>query len=497
MSRKAALRIAPKIVGLCLLAAGCRRGGEEQPLPSPGEIEARVARVESGLLAPVQVEGRVPRSLLLADRMAFHGVPGVSIAVINGGRLEWARGYGRADVESGRPVTPETLFQAASISKPVAALAALRLVEEGRIGLDEDVGEYLSSWRMPRDEAFRETSVTLRQLLSHTGGLTVHGFRGYSAGEPVPSLVQVLDGAPPANSAPVRVDLEPGTQWRYSGGGYTVVQQLVEDVTGRAFEVVMREILDALGMRESTYEQPLPEERRGTAATGYRADGTPVAGGWHTYPEMAAAGLWTTPSDLARYAIAVSAWLGGAEGGVLTPSMTAEMLTPVENDWGLGPRLEISSEDLTFGHGGSNEGFRGGFLIYPYLGLGAVVMTNGDGGEPLLQEILYGISAEYAWPGYTPRRVRTVPLTADEARAYVGDYRPAEAPDMAVTIRWRGGRLELRVGEQPAGEIVRTGDDRFVIMSDGATLRFERDSSGRVVAANAYGSRAARVRVVP
>jgi CubicO group peptidase (beta-lactamase class C family) len=427
--------------------------------------------------------------------MALHGVPGVSVAVINGGRLEWARGYGEADLESDRTVTSETLFQAASMSKPVAALAALRLVEEGRIDLDQDIGGHLSSWRIPRDDPYREAPVTLRQLLMHTAGLTVHGFRGYAEGERLPSTVQVLDGVPPANSDPVRVDLEPGTEWRYSGGGYTVMQQLVEDITGRSFEVVMREVLDALEMRASTYEQPLPEELRGAAATGYKADGTPVVGAWHTYPEKAAAGLWTTPSELVRYALAVGSWLEGATDGVLTPSMSAEMLRPGLNGWGLGPRLEDSGPDLLFGHGGANEGFRGGFIVYPRRGLGAVVMTNGDTGEPLVQEILYAIAAAYEWPGYAPRSVRSRALTSDEARQYVGDYRLADAPDMAVTIRWRRGRLELRVGERPASELVLTGSDRFVIMSDGAPGRFERDASGRIVAATAYGSRAPRVRV--
>lgn len=495
MSTEDVLRIAPILVCVSLAVGGCDRGGGEPSLPGADRIEARIAAVESGLLEPVQVEGREPRRLVLADRMALHRVPGVSVAVISGGRLEWARGWGYAEIEPDRPVTPETLFQAASMSKPVAALAALRLVENGRIGLDDDVTGYLASWRIPREQPFRDAPVTLRQLLTHTAGLTVHGFRGYAAGEPVPSPLQVLDGIPPANSAPVRVDTEPGTQWRYSGGGYTVMQQVVEDLTGGAFEVVMRDILDALDMQTSTYEQPLPERLRGAAATGYRADGTPVVGAWHTYPEKAAAGLWTTPSELARYALAVGAWLGGADNGVLTPSMTAEMLTAGPGGWGLGPRLEGSGQDLTFGHGGANEGFRGGFLVYPRRGLGAVIMTNADSGDALVQELLYAIAAEYGWPGYTPRRVRSVPLAADEARAYLGDYQVAEAPDMPVTLRWRDGHLELRVGERPASEIVRTGNDRFVIVSDGAGLRFERDSSSRVVAANAYGTRAIKLSV--
>jgi CubicO group peptidase (beta-lactamase class C family) len=471
----------------------CEPSGGQPPTPSAAEIEARIARVEAGLLGPVQIAGRDPDPFLLLDRLAFHRVPGVSVAVIHGGRIEWARGYGLADIGSDRPVTTETLFQAASMSKPVAALAALRLVEEGRIDLDEDVGGRLTSWRVPRDEPYRDAPVTLRRLLTHTAGLTVDGFRGYAEGERVPSVVQVLDGFEPANSAAVRVDIEPGTRWRYSGGGYTVVQQLVEDVTGRGFEGVMREVLDALDMRTSTYEQPLPEELRDAAAKGYRADGTPVVGAWHTYPEKAAAGLWTTPSDLARYALEVGAWLEGADDGVLSPAMTSEMLTAGLNGWGLGPKLEGSGSDLQFGHGGANEGFRGGFIAYPRRGLGAVVMTNGDSGEPLVQEILYAIAAAYDWPGYAPRTVQGLPMNADQARPYIGGYRLAEAPDMEVTIRWRNGRLELRVGDRPASELVPTGSDRFLIMTDGSWLRFERDGSGRIVAANAYGSRATKL----
>jgi CubicO group peptidase (beta-lactamase class C family) len=297
-------------------------------------------------------------------------VPGASVAVVSNGKVEWARGYGVA-AEGGPAVTVDTLFQAASISKPVAAMAAMRLVEKGKLALDEDVNLKLRSWKVPGSE-----TVTLRRLLSHTAGLTVHGFRGYAPGEPVPTLRQILDGASPANSGAIRVDIPPGSKHRYSGGGYTVLQQLIEDVTGKPFPEAARElVLAPLGMKNSTYEQPLPARLRGRAA---------LAGRCHTHPEMAAAGLWTTPSDLARVILEMQ-----RPGRVLKPATVKLMLTPVMGDYGLGFGLRNGS----FGHGGANVGFRC-MLTGRRDGRGAVIMTNGDSGGAVAREFLKSIALE-------------------------------------------------------------------------------------------------------
>lgn len=221
--------------------------------------------------------------------MSAYRVPGVSIAIIHNGSIEWAQGFGAAQVGGG-PVTTETLFQAGSISKPVAAMAALHLVEKGTLALDSDVNQALTSWKIPASAAAPGAVVTLRELLSHTAGLTVHGFPGYAAGTPIPTLVQVLDGEKPANTAPVRLEAAPGSRWKYSGGGYTVMQQLLLDVSHQPFPKLMHDtVLAPIGMTRSTYEQPLPTELRSGAATPYKANGAPVEGGFHIYPEMAAA----------------------------------------------------------------------------------------------------------------------------------------------------------------------------------------------------------------
>jgi CubicO group peptidase (beta-lactamase class C family) len=261
---------------------------------TPAALEQRIQRIENSIPPAVVVKGDPPSTVKLADRMAALHVPGVGIAVIHNGKIEWARGFGVTRI-GGPPVTPDTLFQAASISKPVTALAVLHLVQAGKLDLDRDVNQYLKTWKIP-DNRFSGTKVTLRELLTHTAGLTVHGFAGYASDAPLPTLVQVLNGEKPANSPPIVVDTEPGTVWTYSGGGYVVTQQLLQDVTGQPFPKLMRDsVLDPIGMTKSTYEQPLPASRMAEVSIPYQAEGQPVRGGPHVYPEMAPAGLWTTP----------------------------------------------------------------------------------------------------------------------------------------------------------------------------------------------------------
>src|SRR5512139_1842453 len=274
--------------------------------------------MENGLLPAHTIHGRPLRSMNLSERMQHYHVPGVSIALIDRETIS-AQGFGVQQAGDDSPVTTQTRFQAASISKPVSALAVLSLVQNGTLDLDVDVNTYLHSWQVPENEHTREHKVTLRGLLSHTAGLTVHGFPGYAAGETVPSLRQILDGEPPANTQPVRVETAPGSQYSYSGGGYTVMQLLVEDVTGLPFPAWMRStVLDPLQMGHSTFEQPLPAHYAEEAATAHYGDGRPIDGKWHTYPEMAAAGLWTTPSDLARFIMELSASYTGKTNRVLS-----------------------------------------------------------------------------------------------------------------------------------------------------------------------------------
>jgi CubicO group peptidase (beta-lactamase class C family) len=390
-----------QLIGRLLVALVGVTVGSQLALAEPrsATTDERIKHVESALLSPIQLDGKPSKTKSLIERMAELHVPGVSIAVVHEGELEWARGFGVAEL-AGSPVTPRTLFQAASISKPITALAVMSLVQDGKLNLDADVNGYLKDWKLPTNKFTEQHAVTLRGLLTHSAGVTVHGFPGYESGEYTPTLIQILDGVKPANTDPIRVDMTPGTKMRYSGGGYVIIQQLLEDVTRQPFPKLMSEtVLLPLGMTDSTFEQPLPAGRIKEIATPYRANGKPVKGGPHTYPERAPAGLWTTPTDLARYIVEVQRMLAGKSSGVLTPEMARAMLTPTLNDQALGPRVGENSKRKFFVHNGSNEGYRCVFFAYED-GAGVVIMTNGDNGSKLFSQILNAIAVEYGWPKF-------------------------------------------------------------------------------------------------
>src|SRR5215469_16449796 len=263
----------------------------------------RLRRVEQTTVELQAEPGQARTRLSIPELMKAFNVAGLSLAVIENYKIVDVKAYGVIAPGSTTPVTPKTLFQAGSISKPVAAAGALSLVQQGKLSLDEDVNKKLTSWKVPENEFTQTEKVTLRRLMSHTAGLTVHGFPGYNVHDPLPTLVQIFNGEKPANTAPIRVDTVPGTKERYSGGGITIEQQLMIDVTGKPFPALMRQtVLDKIGMSDSSYEQPLPPARAAMTAGGGYGDGKAVPGKWHVYPEMAAAGLWTTPTDLAKFA---------------------------------------------------------------------------------------------------------------------------------------------------------------------------------------------------
>jgi CubicO group peptidase (beta-lactamase class C family) len=280
----------------------------------------------------------------------------------------------------------------------VTALAALHFVEKGRWTLDGNINDRLISWKVPDNAHTRLEKVTLRRLLSHTAGTTVHGFRGYATAEPRPTPAQILDGTPPANSAPVRVDIVPGTRERYSGGGTTIVQSMMVDQLRRPFPEIMRDtVIQPLGLAHSTFEQPLPPARAAHAATGTRGDGTSVDGRWHVYPEMAAAGLWTTPSDLARIAIEVSLASAGRSSRVLSQAMTKQMLTEQMPRVGLG--FGLGPAPHQFRHNGANEGFRAYLTAFADTGSGVAIMANSENGSRIFDFIAASVGREYRWPG--------------------------------------------------------------------------------------------------
>ena len=358
---------------------------------SPG---ARPSEVERGLeIIRPDSDVTAPEHLDLGEVLQRLNIPSVGIALIERGEVAWARAHGAG-------TSTRTLYQAASLSKTVAAVAALRLVQQGRLDLDRDVNAQLTSWRVPETDLTRGRPVTLRGLLSMTGGIGVPGYLGYPPGAPLPSLVQILDGVSPATSPPVQVEYVPGSRYAYSGGGYEIVQAMIEDATRQPFEDVLQDlVLRPAGMADSLFVQPLPRTLTARAATGHSGGGAELPGGWRVMPELAAAGLWSTPTDLAKLLVEIARAYRGAGGGLLDGRMARAMFARQNGGpYGLGGAVAGSGRGLVLMKSGQNVGYQGYLLVYPETGQGLVVMTGSDNGTTLATALIRRAVTAYGWP---------------------------------------------------------------------------------------------------
>ncbi|MEI9920316.1 MAG: serine hydrolase [Bacteroidota bacterium] len=451
-----------KLLLLFIIFSGCSQ--KEQPV-----TDDITSKIENGLIdGEVYFDG--DKTYTIQERMESYGVPGVSIAVIKDNKVVWTKAYGIMDKETKEPVTTTTLFQAGSISKPVAAYGALHAVEEGKVTLTDEVNKYLTTWKIPDNEFTKEKKVTLGQLLSHTGGLTVHGFLGYSPDLPVPTLMQVLDGTPPANSPPIRVDKIPGGNFRYSGGGYSVMQQMMIDVYGKTYPEIEKDlVLGPLQMTNSTYEQPLDSTKVKTAATGYLPNHEQTKGKRHTYPEMAAAGLWTTAEDLAKFAIDVQLAVKG-ESKIISKQMADKMLTPVDAGYGLGLGVNNLNGDVYFGHGGWDEGFSSELIAHRDKGYGVVILTNSNHPQ-FITEVIRSVARAYGWDNYVPV-FKKQSANKTKVDKVVGRYR--NGTDGRITVSNEGDQLFFKyIRRDKADELTPVSDSTFIIGRSRALVQFK------------------------
>jgi CubicO group peptidase (beta-lactamase class C family) len=444
------------------------------------ETEAQIKQVENNLAWLIQLKDSNNR-MNLQERMAFYNVKGLSIAVVKDFKIAWARGYGWADEAAGKPVTPQTLFQAASISKSLNAVGVLKLVQDKKLDLYKDINDYLRTWKFPYDSISKGKKITTAHLLSHTGGLSVHGFPGYANGDTIPSLPQILDGKAPANTKAVRSTWEPGLRYSYSGGGITISQQLVMDITQQPYhEYMWEQVLKPLGMVMSTYQLPAPSSTQPFLATGYQADGKEIETKFHLYPEQAAAALWTNPTDLSRYIIETQQGLLGKPGKVLNSEMTKLRLTPyIDSNAALGVFIETRGGEKYFGHNGSNEGFQSNYTGSFRNGNGVVIMVNSDNGR-IINEVLNSVATVYGWKGYFKPVLKTVMALPDSLLdAYAGNYLLRED---SISIIRSGKQMLLRVNNREDFTIYFSGEKEFFMRDLPMEFRFERDASGKVSA---------------
>lgn len=402
-----------------------------------------IEQMENGLREEYFLKGDKPKSITEAMKEAC--IPGISIAVINNFEIVMTKGYGIGDIELDLPVNKNTIFQVASISKPLTALAVMKLVQEGKLDLDEDINTYLKTWKLPESKLTEVNKVTLRNLLSHTAGVTVHGFPGYSAEAEIPTLAQILNGEPPANTGKINVDIEPNTQFRYSGGGYTIVQQTLIDQLLKPFEEIMHElVLEPLGMTNSFYSNYYLNEHKAVNATaGHKSDGSQVYQKRHLYPEMAAAGLWTTAEDLAKFAIEVQKCLKGESNKILTREFMEMMIIPVlSGEYNLGLRNEKIGREMLLGHNGGNEGYSCNMLFHKEKGFGVIFMSNSDNGYKMKLPIFRSAAATYGFHNILLPDYEIAQLSVEVTRAFEGTFKIQA--DKTLKIFQHNGKLHYK-----------------------------------------------------
>ena len=451
-----------------------------QPDPSP--IDAAAANLRPNIV----VRGEEPDPRSLEELMAETGVPAVSIALVDDNEIVATRVYGFADVEAGIAADAMTRFQAASLSKPVAAMTAMMLAQEGRIDLDMPVNAILTSWQLPEGEF---APVTLRRLLSHRAGTSVSGFPGYAEGMEVPDAVAVLSGK--GNTDPVVVEND-GSAFDYSGGGYTVAQVAMADRERQPFEdIAARLVLVPLGMDSSSFAQP-PRGDAARIAKSHDGAGNPIPGGYNLYPEQAAAGLWTTPRDLATFLIAINRAHVGDEGQPFSPDTVRTMLAPpVEGaTYALGFGIRGEGADFQYSHSGSNRGFKSFMTSFPERGEAAVIMTSGDRGAELFRSLMTALADEMGWPGFEPLELVRADWTRAELEALVGGYRLGPA---VYRFSMAGEALQLTTPTGDVEPVVPLEDDRIYLPVSGLVVDIERGEDGAVTGVTADGVSLAKV----
>ncbi len=440
----------------------------------------KIKQVETSLAGNIMTEGDALYTI--KDRMAYYHIQGVSIAIVHNYKIEWAKGYGWADDSLKIPVTTQTLFQAGSISKSLNSVGVLELVQDKKIDLYTDINTYLQSWKFPYDSLSKGKKITIANLLSHSAGLTVHGFGGYEKGDTIPTIEQVLDGKKPANSDAVRSMYEPGLKFEYSGGGTTISQLIVMDVTHKPYDKYMHDnVLKPLGMTSSTYQQPPVDKSPVLVSAAYYPNGKEVTGKYHIYPEQAAAGLWTNPTDLCKYIIETQLAFAGKSHKVLSQQMTSLRLTPyIDKSAALGVFIDTYPDSTKyFEHGGVDEGFISQYYGSLVDGNGVVVMTNTANGGSLIPDIVNSVARVYGFKDLNhSKMIKTVTVADSVLQSYTGQYELA--PKFILTITKEGNNLFGQATGQGKLQIFPETQSKFFLKAVDAEVEFIKDGKGQV-----------------
>jgi CubicO group peptidase (beta-lactamase class C family) len=452
------------IVLITSLLAGSLTAVNAQQKP----LSVRIGEVERGLTPNTNIlfADSALQQYSIEERMKYYGIPSVSITVIHNGKVDWAKAYGLANIAEKRAADENTLYQAASISKTVNAALILKLVQNGKLSLDEDIRSYLKTWTFPDNELSKNRPVTLRALLSHTAGINVHGFKGYTNEEQLPTINQVLDGKSPANSEAIKSIYAPGTKEEYSGGGIVITEKVIQDHVGYDYPALMNSlVLKPLQMSHSTFSQ-LSKAQSVNVADAYDSNMNAVPGKYYRYPEQSPDGLWTTAADYAKFIIAIQESLRQKQGAFLKPAMAKAMITPVLEDAGLGLFIVDKTGEKYFYHEGANVGYRSLYYSDLATGEGIVILINSDNRQ-IMDEIANSVAITYGWKNfYAPELRKLAVITTAQAGQLAGEYQ-SENPPVTLRVRINNGQPELNTHSGDAGfeRMYCTGPDTFFLKS--------------------------------
>lgn len=381
----------------------------------------------------------------ILDRMKFYKIPSVSIAVINNGKLEWAKTYGYADIKTKRLANTTTLFQVASISKSVTGLGIMKLVQDGKLSLTKDIRSYLKTWDFPDNEFSKGKTITLKNLLNHTAGLSVHGFIGYTVFDSIPTINQILIGEKPANHEAVKPMYPVNEHFEYSGGGYSVIRKILDDNFSSNYDSLMQKlILKPLKMNNSTFSQPLSPQYK-NYAYGCDKEMQPLKGNYYIYPEQAAGGLWSTATDIAKFVLNIQNNLKASPNSLISKSHCEEMLTPFLSNYALGFGVVEKGGEKYFWHEGESYGYNAMYYGSFTTGKGVVILTNAypENGQPFIKELLNSVAVTYQWKDfYNPIKKKLASVPDNLLLNYVGEYY-SETPQMKISITKNENYIEL------------------------------------------------------
>jgi CubicO group peptidase (beta-lactamase class C family) len=437
-------------------------------------VEERIKQVEGNVPQGDYEIAGAPKQTLL-DRMKFHGVKGVSIAVINNYEVEWAKGYGWADSSEQRPVTPETFFLIVSISKSLNAMGILKLAQDNKIDINADINNYLTSWKFPYDSISKGKKITMAQLLSHSAGLTTSGGSDYQRGDTLPTIYDILDGKRPANSPAVRSEYEPGTRFQYSNNGSSIAMLTAMDITKKTYEDYIKEtVLNPLGMNNTFFTDIPPGNLKQKFATGYNEDGTQLKGKYSILAQQAGGAAWSTPSEICKYIIEMQLSLKGKSNKILSKENTQMMVTPQIANSGLGVFVDSIGSEKYFQNGGGRRGFTSLYYGSFKDGKGVVIFVNSSNAS-IQKEIGYSVAMAYGWKDfYKPKTKTIIPMSVKELEEYEGEY--VFSPDASVFIDYDGTGFYAAVSGQSWYNIFPEAKDKFFGQVKEVELEFVRSN---------------------